>query len=145
MTTAEGLRHAADWLLTHKWCQHVLWDNGDPRSAREACAIGAILITCGAEQPAFRGGTWADPYAREKGWNAFAKASGALPMIAAVRTARSLAPSFEGQVYPPDWIAVAEWNNADGRTKDDVVLALLDAAAAVEAEMAAPEPEAVLA
>jgi hypothetical protein len=96
--TLENLIRARQILAEDGWCQGVLWDDRG-----RVCAIGALLK--GHDLP------WQDDRSQ------------ILPAVGVLVEANQLAPAVE-HGYSPEallQISVVTWNNAEGRTKEEVL------------------------
>jgi hypothetical protein len=96
--TLETLIRARQILAEDGWCQGVLWDHRG-----RVCAIGALLK--GRDLP------W--QYDR----------SPILPAVGVLVEANQLPPANEHGYFPEALlqISVVKWNNAEGRTKEEVL------------------------
>jgi len=97
--TLETLIRARQILAEDGWCQGVLWDHRG-----RVCAIGALLK--GHDL------LWQDDRGQ------------ILPAVGVLVEANQLAPAVERGYYSPEGllqISVVKWNNAEGRTKEEVL------------------------
>jgi hypothetical protein len=96
--TLETLIRARQILAENGWCQGVLWDHRG-----RVCAIGALLK--GHDLP------WQDDRSQ------------ILPALGVLAEANQLAPAVERGCSPEALlqISVVTWNNAEGRTKEEVL------------------------
>ena len=122
ITPANLLRGAALYLTLHGWTQHQFFDMlaATDGPFLPACASGAIATA--AHGRCFANGIGTVDIHRED-----------TNTIAAVRAMRVLAayldPEYTGNAYDTSAIdVIGDWNDADGRTLDEVTQALNDAA-----------------
>jgi hypothetical protein len=119
MTPAELLRGAALYLTRHGWLQGDFFDLLAEAAFPPACSLGAINI-CAHGRPILG----SDDTAEDAHTDAAIRA---IRMFAA-----SLDPEYAATAGTPYGTSaidvVSDWNDHDGRTLDDVITALTDAA-----------------
>jgi hypothetical protein len=137
LTPADILRGAARYLQLHGWTQGNLYaDTGHTTNASPfgvaACALGAIGMAALGKR------VQDDPEFPDE-WREYQRASNALDDYLTITGAKNTVPAPNGE--SPDAASVGDWNDAPGRTAEEVIAALLAAADEWERQHTVPGGE----